>query len=266
MSSIEQHISNLTEAVTNLTDTVNDKIAEIDARVEAAEAQVSDFIADAASDIPQLNLIPNDGRFAVPNSLYNVSCGDFVEDTVFFSLSNGATVASAGKFEFDNATFGGSGAALSQTVIDLINATGRIGQNTQFGTEFHVAEFTQGTGTNFPAFDGSYYLITSGLRSVLGANQVTTMAYWIRAIDEDVGIRNVEIKDGQPIGNDMFISPSDGWTHIIVHSGQTRGYIPTDLNLYLRHNTRVQIAMPAYIPGRHIFPPHTAPIVSIPNL
>lgn len=266
MSSIEQHISNLTEAVTNLTDTVNDKIAEIDARVDAAEAQVNDFIADVASDIPQLNLIPNDGRFAIPNSLYNVSCGGFVEDTVFFSKSDGTTVTSAGKFHHNNTTFGGSEGTLPQTVIDLINATGRIQSARRYGTEFHIAEFTQGTATHFPAFDGSYALITSGQRSVLGANHRATVTYWVRAIDEDIGITNVLKKDGQAIGDDIFISPSDGWTHILIHSGQTRGYDTTSFNLYLRLNTRAQIAMPAYIPGRHIFPPHTAPIVSIPNL
>ena len=117
MGTFEDNINNLTEAATGLTTTVGDKIAEIDARSEEAKAEVTAFIAEESSHIPQINLMPHSGRFTNPgNHLQIRASNGFEVDSTFFPPHNGATVTDAGKFIHNNTTYDGDDGPLDQNL------------------------------------------------------------------------------------------------------------------------------------------------------
>lgn len=187
-------------------------------RVDRQSAQVSlpgtNLLRDYA-----VSLYPDSGRFA-GNAAKGNSVGAFVFPS-YLSLYNGTTVESAGKFIFNNTDYGGSAGNLAGVVKDLVDKI-RGPSHRRYGIEFHVAQFTMGSGTSGAALTiggTNYYL---SLFPTFGP-MVPGMTFhaYVRALDAPIAMQRAAgqtfILDGVRSADHQVITPADGWVSMTIH-------------------------------------------------
>ena len=228
------------------------------------------FVASADAAAPFTNIMPDSGRFAGKMNPLSLGASDTFAASSFFSAINGSTMSSAGKFIFNNSTFGGSSGALTASVQSLIAALGRTGGDARYGVEFHVCKITAGTGTAAPSVGidsvTRYLLTTNNNKAIAGSSGFTTTTFWIRAV---VGSAHF-IYDAEVNGE---FTPSltpvpAGWHHIRMVQQFSRGYdsgigFPS---IRATINAEVEIALPAFFTGSVDTGIHTAPLPNINEL
>lgn len=158
---------------------------------------------------------------------------------------------------------------MTQTTIDLINATGRILSDARYGVEFFIEQITAGAGSavSFNFAGGTRYLMTvnSGA-AIFGSNGFGTFAAWVRATGSPLGIQKrqrgfLEI-NGAEMTQDYELDPSDGWVFVRTITHSPRGYDTEFPSFYSNHGGGCQVALPYVATGYADTGMHTAPIIS----
>lgn len=187
-------------------------------RIDRQSAQVSlpgtNLLRDYA-----VSLLPDSGRFA-GNAAKGPSVGAF-EFPSYLVLYNGTAVESAGKFITNNTDYGGSAGNLAVVVKDLVDKIRGPGYR-RYGVEFHVAQFTMGSGTASAALNiggTNYYL---SLYPTFGP-MVPGMTFhaYVRALDAPIAMQRAAgqtfIRDGVRSADHQVIAPGDGWVSMTIH-------------------------------------------------
>src|SRR5690606_17603392 len=186
-------------------------------RIDRQSAQVSlpgtNLLRDYA-----VSLLPDSGRFASTAAKGN-TVGAF-EFPSYLALHNGTTVESAGKFIFNNTDYGGAAGNLAAVVKDLVDKI-RGPSYRRYGVEFHVAQFTMGSGTSSALNIGgnNYYL---SLYPTFGP-MVPGMTFhaYVRALDAPIAMQRAAgqtfIRDGVRSATHQVIAPGDGWVSMTIH-------------------------------------------------
>ena len=205
------------------TNVAEPSVAQNNSRLDGGSSSNSSFVAGPLN-------------FYVPNQLYQ-------------PLYAGAT--NAGAFYHDNSTNGGSGPALTQTVADLITATGRSGDSARYGLGFNVAEIAcASSGSGGIAFPSkTMYLVLGGSGAgVVGINNRFTYVFWLRAIGDLVGISDTDrpglYVNGVSKSGKYELSPSDGWVHVRFVGEAFTGYHAMYPSLCAPLSGKFQIALP----------------------
>lgn len=221
---------------------------------------------DAATGVPDfpqtrlltefaVNLFQDSGRFA-GNGAIDITVGGFVWPD-YLNTYNGSSATAHAKFVQDNATHGGSGAALDPDVDALISMI-RDPDYRRWGNEFWVANITKGSGTNGTwVHDGVTYLLTLFLAQRPRMPSMTFHTY-LRAVDAPVLVRKsagqILYRNGVGEPDSLVIDPSEGWVSVTVRDSQpprqSFGYTPATFYIYmLSSGDRVRLACPALMPG-----------------
>lgn len=212
-----------------------------------------------------VNLLPDSGRFAGRINPLSTQFTAAFEPSPFFSPINGATIASGGKFIYDNSTFGGTGGALTQDVQDLLAAMGRGADNGRYGVEFYIATITAGSGTGVQTIgaDGvTRYLVTiNNNQAVLGADGFVRCAMWMRVVSGSVHINAAHYINGVSRGPGEVLPA--GWRHVLVEWFSPNGYDNAFPWICAVPGSVIQIACPIVIAGRVFVGIHTAPVATI---
>jgi len=162
-------------------------------------------------------------------------------DGYYLSRSSAQRIDS---FENDNSNYGGNGPAMSQDVIDLLDAMGRPVSTRRYGKAFTIYEVTKDTtGTFSQTLPGVSVANSFSLR-VRG--HMVTAAVWIRPIHKKIIIRRQYYpeyyRDDVKAPTHFALEPSDGWTHIsCVGEPGSQGY-SYPLIIQAESEARYQIA------------------------
>ncbi|MEK3684941.1 pyocin knob domain-containing protein [Paenibacillus sp. FSL R10-2736] len=212
------------------------------------------------------NMLGDSGRFVGPDSNpAAVSCSNTFANIPFFSSWNGTTVVGAGKFYHDNSTNGGVSGALTADVTSLL--TSMYGSpSARYGTEYHIASYTMGSGTNSPngVVPTTYLMTANSSFPAGGVGKNFTVSFWIRAKS---GTRVVIARDGRLKKNGLVqsthlqITPADGWMHIETVINAAVGYANGAPNIYATPGDVVQIALPVVVAGGIGVGVHTSPVM-----
>ena len=206
-------------------------------------------------ELPFYNWLGDHGRLNDTPGYGQVVAGSYQNNGTVMTPYNGSSVFEAGKFIRDNSDFGGSAGNMTQTSVDLINAMGRTGIDARYGVEFFIGGLTMGSGTAGPKDlgDGVKHLLqVSGLGMGAGLSNMSTVSFWLRAIDGPIYIlRYVELYiDGVETGGDVTIYPADGWLFVRDVHNIPRGYTTDHPRIYAAAGDSIHYALPAKFPGR----------------
>lgn len=179
---------------------------------------------------------------------------------------NGSTLSQAGKFIHNNSDFGGAGGAMAPTVVDLINAAGRILGNARYGVEFIVCEISVGAGTAAGISVGANTYYPASINTNLnfyGIDGYATFFMWVRAVGQSFAIlkRNDLLINGVAKSANTVVTTSDGWVHCQHSDFAPNGYSTGAPYLYGIPGGKIQIALPMVIPKRvTTWTNHVAPV------
>ncbi|WP_334148932.1 DUF2793 domain-containing protein [Hyphomicrobium sp.] len=202
-----------------------------------------------------VSLLPDSGRFAG-----NAAVGTTVSAYSFpsyFTLYNGTTTASAGKYMTDNTDYGGAGGSLpahAKALIDVIRAPAMR----RYGVEFFLAELTKGAGTaSSPVVNGGVSYYTAAFLAFGPRAPRMTFHVYLRALNRLVYRWNPEqtiIKNGVAYTTHVPIDPTEGWVSITVWDEQNpynnSGYSPTPFTLAMASaGDKCLVACPALMGG-----------------
>ncbi|WP_341348567.1 phage tail protein [Paenibacillus sp. FSL H3-0469] len=212
------------------------------------------------------NMLGDSGRFAGTNSdPSEVSCSNTFANIRFFSSWNGTTVTGAGKFYHDNSTNGGVSGALTADVSSLLLAM-YGGTTVRYGTEFHIATYTMGSGTQNPSgvVPGAYLMTVNASFPAAGVGKNFTVSFWIRvksgtkvAINKESRLK----KNGIAQSTHLQVTPSDGWMHVETLISGGTGYSNGAPSIYATPGDVVQIALPVVVAGGIGVGVHTSPVM-----
>lgn len=245
-------------------------VASADAAAGRSALGLGTFATENYAAAPFVNIMPDSGRFAGKMNPLSLGASDTFAASSFFSAINGSAMSSAGKFIFNNSTFGGSAGVLTASVQSLITATGRTSSDARYGVEFYVCKITAGTGTAAPSVGSDsvtrYLLTTNNNKAIAGSSGFTTAAFWIRAaVGSAHFIYDAEV-DG--VLTPALTPVPNGWHHIRMVQQFSRGYdsgigFPS---IRATINAEVEIALPAFFTGAVDTGIHTAPLPNINEL
>lgn len=216
-----------------------------------------------------INLLPDSGRFVGSgDNPFSISCSDTFINSQLFTGWNGTSVVGAGKFYHDTSTFGGGATALTSDVSSLLTAITTItGQaNQRYGTEFHIASYTMGSGTaNQNGTVPTTYLMTVNNNIPAGGlNRAYTVSFWIRlktgtkiVINKSGRLR----KNGVDQATNLQLTTTDGWVHIESVIAAGNGYSNAAPNIHATPGDNVQIALPVLVTGDAGVGIHSDPII-----
>lgn len=206
--------------------------------------------------MPFPNMLPSSGRFADLAETFDYLVSNSTEPFIlnsFFQLTNGATASECGKFIYNTSSLGGSAAALTATMSDLL---AEMGVTNRFGLEYRICEFLAGAGTvgGISGGDGTKYPVyrTGGLHAFGAANSVT-FAGWVRAVGavayfgrggEDIWVNGVLQAAGK-----YELDPSEGWVHLRLQFSDTTGSNSYIGAMHTTQGNSIQLALPYLSPG-----------------
>jgi hypothetical protein len=256
--SLEQQLSDAISAQNALTQAVAGKMGQIDQAVQQKKDELEAWRVASVGKLPTINLMRDSGRFfdidAVGNAgnrrSTNLSAAFAAPALGLYSTS----AASVGKFIHDNTTNGGTGGALTQPVIDLMNANGTAGA--RYGQEFYVAELTAGAVSVSPiTVEGRNLSLACAIGAT--ATGLLTFMSWFRCITGSVHLDVISRKNGSAPQSQVLL-PSDGWKHLAGNSNWGRGY--SIVHIRCEQNSKFQMAMPAMLLGDYVGKVHSAPL------
>lgn len=229
---------------------------------------------DSAANVPVdnlpfgsvTNMLGDSGRFVGPDSNpAAISCSNTFANIPFFSSWNGTTVTGAGKFYHDNSTNGGSSGALTADVSSLLTAM-YGGTGVRYGTEFHIASYTMGSGTSSPnsTVPTTYLMTANSSFPAGGVGKSFTVSFWIRVKSGTKVVINKEArlkKNATAQATHLQITPADGWMHIETVISAAPGYANGAPNIYATPGDVVQIALPVVVAGGIGVGVHNSPVM-----
>jgi len=265
-NTVQSHVDVIAGAAQAATDAAAAKVAaEADqvsiaatkTQADADAANIATAIGDinAAIDpkLPMLNLLPDGGRFvsAATKPYSHFLSGVFDGSRNCFQPFNGSTMEDGGRFYHNNSTNGGSGNALSQPIIDLLAAMGRVGSEATYGPDFHIAKMTAGSGTVASNLNGNYIMNAVGsFGKFAGYYRDLSAAVWARCTSGTVFVADANLLvDGVIAGDHHELTVAEGWVHLAASGRAGLGYnshpIPA---FYGSVGATVEIALPVVVP------------------
>lgn len=215
-----------------------------------------------------VNMLSDSGRFSLNNDPSNNYCSDTFANNASFSGFNGAAAASAGKFIYDNNQNGGVRGTITEDVVSLVTALQAKGSGIgRYGPEFHVASYTQGSGTSnpHPNVPTAYLLTANSSIPAWGLDQKATYSFWFRLKTGTTAViaRSHELrKNGVVISaNYISVTAADGWMHIESIMRSTNGYSNGMPGIYVATGEVAQIAIPVLTQGGIGVGVHLTPIM-----
>lgn len=230
-------------------------------------AAAADFAA-----MPFINLMPDSGMFGgIVDPLSGVLLPSAFQNTGPFIVTyNGSTITNDGsKFIHNNSTNGGTAGALTSTVVALLSAMGRTGNNARYGNEFFVAQLNAGTGTggSISTPDGTLYLMTGGSAAFASAENYETFVGWVRVRPgsnpfyvQKIGklyIDHVEVTGA------TYKFADNTFHHVRAIVQMAAGYDGGFPHFYSTSGTVIDIAVPGFFHGLVDPGLHTAPLKTI---
>jgi hypothetical protein len=218
------------------------------------------------------NLFPDSGRFGGTANNASIVTGTFAAPS-YLSVFNGSSITGHSKFVFDNATFGGSGAALSAEALALITKvrSASVDGPRRYNSEFHLAQIAMGTGTIAPIIDSTTGYLALFLTARV-RNPVQTFHCQIRVVSgkaraHNPGDTSQFFLDGVSVGSSATLLPADGWKSLTIQdsvsASDSIGYSPETLRLSLTPGAVALMACACLVPGLASFDPKT---LIIPHL
>lgn len=228
---------------------------------------------------PFINVMSDSGKVTAKSNPLDRVAGAFnnAKMELFFNPYNGSSAwAQVGKFIYDNTTYGGSAGALTQPVIDLLTAQGRVASGTaRYGVEYYVVEKTAGTLTTapHPSYPNNYLatIMATSVGAVFGSGNKATFAGWIRAIDGTQLVIGYGVRtyiNGNLIagGAGFALTPAMGWVHFRCVHTVVQGYDTAFPRIYAEVSQKFQMALPAFFTGQVDCGIHVVPIQNINEL
>jgi hypothetical protein len=243
--------------------------------VNTVNADLTAFKAQLVSnmgDVPKYNMLPDAGRFmgSAVGRFDLTSTGAF-DSGLLFKTFNNSVLTDAGKYTYNTTSFGGAGAAIPQTIIDLMNTMPtRAGLITRrrYAPEFRVLQIVAGNGTT-GGYASKYPMTTNGSIMLSGSANYVTFSAWMRVtagtsvtIPALTSPSRIAI-NGTPQAGDYVLTSAAGWVHVEI---TLQIFVGTDVyfpNLYGTSGSTIQIAMPVLVPGRHGVGIHESPISAV---
>jgi len=226
----------------------------------------------ALTELPKTNLLPDSGRFmgsgfhplsSLPNTAFSAG--------MLFSSYNGSVLTDGGMFTYDSSTYGGAGAALPQTVADLLESMPNRKLSTgykRYGAHFRVLQIVAGAGTNSP-YSSKYMMTTNNSLSISGSQGYSTIAMWIKlqsgspAIIRKGGLAGEKLRlNGVEQSTDITLTTAQGWVHVEMLLIIIRGYEISIPFIYGTSGTTLHIALPVIMNGKYGVGIHETPIMT----
>lgn len=230
-------------------------------------AAAADFAA-----MPFINLMPDSGMFGgIVDPLSGALLPSAFQNTGPFIVTyNGSTITNDGsKFIHNNSTNGGTAGALTSTVVALLSAMGRTGNNARYGNEFFVAQLNAGTGTggSISTLDGTLYLMTGGSAAFASAENYETFVGWVRVRTgsntfyvQKIGklyIDHVEVTGA------AYKFADNTFHHVRAIVQMAAGYASGFPYFFSTAGTVIDIALPGFFTGLVDVGLHTSPLKTI---
>ena len=256
-----------------------DAAAGAQVEVDAVELEAQQALADAAANRqlieglhetqPFSQILRDSGRFIGIDEPHTITTTAAYNTSLCYPYLTNCLNIGSEKFTHNNSTNGGTAAALSPVVVDLLTAMGRVGGAARYGVEFFVSRRQmKAAPTVAPRVVGAetYYLANVGLDGMLGFDGVASFAMWVRADGEKqlllraVGGNQVAYVDGveQSHNNDIVLPA--GWHHVSFTAISNIGY-GTALSLYAVADAAHDIVVPVMSRSNTKIPIHTAPVI-----
>lgn len=228
--------------------------------VNAATADVTLHRARIAPGIGSFpNALPDGGRMCNWTAVNPITSQGFVKPGYLLPY-NGTTIGDGGRFAHNNATHGGSGAALDPATDDLILKI-RGGGNKRYGPEWHAAKVIAGTGTAVAlTIGGDTFHLTMTYPNV-PLFPVMTMGVYVKVLTpggkitpyrnnaESISFDGVMTDPGNP--SDLVLDDASGWvwveSRIITPAF---GYSHVSNCFFATPGTEYLYALPKIVPGR----------------
>jgi len=243
-----------------------DFVTRADAAAGRSALGLGTFATESYAAAPFVNIMPDSGRFAGRVNPVALSVGAF-QSSPFLPGVNGGTHASGGKFNHNN------GGTLSEDISSLLTAMGRTGASARaFGAEFHIDEYTCGSGTA-SASTGTDGIVrhlavadTTG-RVMFQASGICTFVTWLRIKEGSAHARaSGQIINGVPVPTRTAITPADGWVHFRCVQTSDIGYDTMNPGLSGLSGTKIQLACSGFFGGFVDPGIHSAPLPTINEL
>lgn len=203
-----------------------------------------------------VNLLEDSGRFCTSASWKAITAGTF-QAPAYFTLYDGATLTSHGKFIFDNTDYGGAGGTMNAQAKELVDKIRNAGFR-RYGVEYFVARLTKGSGTTFSiTVSGTTYYLSMFSRQ-MPRLAAATLTFYIRAQAGNVVLRRdaqtIYLEGVQQAPGHVVITPAMGWQHVRIIDATnpqvTVGYEPLTLSIYQAATSdQALIACPALFGG-----------------
>lgn len=224
---------------------------------------VKDVSPQDTAAYPFVNLMADNGRWAGKiDPVATLFTQAFTANT-WFPGYNGTTLASGGKFIYDNSTNGGVAGALTEPVQSLLLAQGRSLDVRRYGVEFYVATATAGAGTTVASTgaDGvNRYLTFAMQKAIAASDSYGTYVGWIRVRSGSTHIAARCFVDGVEQQAGYVLTP--GWHHMRIVMKNVYGYFGNMPYLYSAPGSVIDLALPAYFSGAVDVGVHFSPIPS----
>lgn len=247
-------------------------ISSLQNYINAINADLVAFKTDFGVNLdqsPKYNMLPDSGRF-MGNAIsrFDLTSTGAFDSGVLFKTFNNSVLTDAGKFTNNTISFGGTGTAVPQTIIDLFNTMPNrktVITRRRYAPEFRVLQIVAGNGTT-GGYSSKYPMTTNNSIMLSGASNYVTFSSWIRLsagssvlIPGLMSPSRVKINGVEQVG-DYTLTTAVGWVHLEI---TIETFIGTDVyfpNIYGATGSTVQIALPVLVPGNHGVGIHESPI------
>lgn len=200
-----------------------------------------------------INMYPDAGRMA--DEAVGLGVTEFVPPD-YLQLANDVTMELGGKYINNNATYGGTGAALNAEA-DAFVSSFKSPANRRYGPEFNFARILVGAGTIDAQTEGGvtrYFSLFQGFTQV---PSFFTASCRIIVKNQSIMVRRdggaTLIKNGVAQTGNVVITPEDGVVHIVNQgvyaNGVKSGYQMQPIYIYAEPNTEFFVALPAMMSG-----------------
>lgn len=214
-----------------------------------------------------LNAYPDAGRFAAAAA--SLTTTGFVAPT-YLAPSNGTVFSDGGKFTNNNATYGGTGAALNAEVDAIVSSFKASGIR-RYGPEFNIMRVVAGSGTIDASTDGGVTRYFSCFQVFTQNLPYSTTSVRLLAKTGSIIVRNNSyltiFKNGVEQPANVIITPADGAVHIVVRciypNTYGNGYQAQPLYINAEPSSEYYVALPALIAGIVDVPADTGIIQSM---
>lgn len=203
------------------------------------------------------NMFEDGGRFAGSPESTSITIGPFAASSFLYPY-NGANFLEGDKFTHNNATFGGTGEALSPDMEALISKIKSSPEARRYGPEFYTLSITAGSGTILQSVDGGVARAPALANRPGVIPALNTRGFYVRAVTGSLvthmqpNLQDCYI-DGTYAAERVIITPADGWKHVVFVVKQAASEHPNYESLLFRilsePDATFKIALPFLLPG-----------------